>query len=295
MVPPDVGNPDGVHVVRGRVRLPDGRALATLEGGSGGPVVVFESGGGVCLPVWSPVQRLVAEHTRTLSYDRAGYGTSDDGPRPRTLPAIVADLRALLDAVSPDAPVVLVGASFGAVLLRALAAVAPERVAGLVFSDPTTSALVPPSMMPFVRTSFALIAGLSRIGAHGPLARAALGPGLAALPDGDDRDALLAATAEGRNWRAGSAEVREADPRMRVLPRLERAGLPAVPVTTVVGSRPDRGERRRRAAQVARTAAEMARHPRGRAVASPGSSHFVPWQEPDLLAREIVDLVRGLR
>ncbi|GAA3241686.1 alpha/beta hydrolase [Pseudonocardia petroleophila] len=282
-------------LVPGRARLPDGRALATLEGGAGGPLVVFESGAGICLPVWRPVQRIVAAHTRTLSYDRAGYGTSDDGPRPRTVPALVADLRGLLDAVSPGTPVVLAGVSFAAVLLRALAAVAPDRVAGMVLADPTTSALVPPSMMPFVRTSFALIAGLSRVGAHGPLARAALGPGLAALVPGDGRDGLLAAVAEGRNWRAGNAEVRDADPRMRVLPRLERAGLPDVPVTTVVGSRPDRGERRRRAAQVAFTAAEAARHPHGRAVASPGSSHFVPWQEPELLAREIVDLVHGLR
>ena len=106
---------------------------------------------------------------------------------------------------------------------------------------------------------------------------------------------LLRAAGEPRNWRAGYREIRDADPRMRVLPRLERAGLPDLPVTAVVGTRPDRGERRRREAHVALVRAEMGRHPRGRCVATPGSSHFVPWQEPELVADEVLRVVAQVR
>ena len=39
-------------------------------------MVVFEAGIGVCASVWVVVQALVAEETRTLAYDRPGFGAA---------------------------------------------------------------------------------------------------------------------------------------------------------------------------------------------------------------------------
>ena len=49
-----------------------------------------------------------------------------------------------------------------------------------------------------------------------------------------------------------------------------------------------------RPAHVGLTRREMAAHPRGRHVAS-GSSHYVPWQEPALVADEVLRVVVLLR
>jgi pimeloyl-ACP methyl ester carboxylesterase len=62
------------------------------------------------------VQRLVAEQTRTLAYDRAGLGGSDDDPNPRSLERMVADFAAVLDRIDATG-VVLVGTSLGGPIL----------------------------------------------------------------------------------------------------------------------------------------------------------------------------------
>src|SRR5256885_1550156 len=89
---------------------------------------------------WSSVRLssadAVAEFTRACSYDRAGYGFSDDGPRPRTSRACVEELRALLRAAKVPAPYVLVGHSFGSHNVRLYAAMHPDEVAGIVLVDP---------------------------------------------------------------------------------------------------------------------------------------------------------------
>src|SRR6185369_8303266 len=49
------------------------------------PSVILEAGAGDFSVDWSLVQPLVARSARVCSYDRAGAGWSDLGPRPRTL------------------------------------------------------------------------------------------------------------------------------------------------------------------------------------------------------------------
>src|SRR3954452_12650210 len=49
------------------------------------PAVILEAGAGDFSVDWSLVQPLVARFARVCSYDRAGSGWSDLGPRPRTL------------------------------------------------------------------------------------------------------------------------------------------------------------------------------------------------------------------
>lgn len=100
-----------------------------------GPAVVFENGpGGVALD-WSLVTPQVAEFATTITYDRAGLGWSEPGERPRDINTLVAELKQTLEAVGAPAPYVLVGHSYGGLIVRAFAYTYPEDVAGLVLID----------------------------------------------------------------------------------------------------------------------------------------------------------------
>ena len=115
------------------------RLEARLKG-AGNPTVVFETGftGGIAL-YWK-LQDRIAEHTRTLVYERAGLGRSDPGPQPRTAEQMARDLHALLAALDIRPPVVLVGHSAGGLFMRVFAHDYPGEVAAMVFIDPATEA-----------------------------------------------------------------------------------------------------------------------------------------------------------
>ena len=115
----------------------DGRSIRMLVAGSGDATVVFENGLGGPLENWGKVQPDVSRFARTVSYDRAGAGLSDDGPRPRDGRRIATELRLALRAAGVAPPYVLVGASLGGPYVRIFAGMYPDDVAGLVLVDPT--------------------------------------------------------------------------------------------------------------------------------------------------------------
>ena len=84
---------------------------------------------------WSLVQPEIAKFTNVCSYDRAGMGWSDVGPRPRTSRQIVKELHTLLGNAGIKKPYVLVGHSFGGANMLLYAHQYPEEVAGLVLVD----------------------------------------------------------------------------------------------------------------------------------------------------------------
>src|SRR5580658_3853907 len=63
------------------VKIDTGRRLNLYCLGSGSPTVVFDSGVTDDTSVWGLVQPVIAQATRTCSYDRAGVGFSDAGRR----------------------------------------------------------------------------------------------------------------------------------------------------------------------------------------------------------------------
>ena len=80
------------------------------------------------------------------------------------------------------------------------------------------------------------------------------------------------------------------------LSRLQSAGLPDVPVTTLVGELVHRREPPGlRAALQEAARAEMQAHPRGRFVLAANGGHFIPHQETDLVVEEILRVVRTVR
>ena len=114
-----------------------GHGLQLLVGGQGSPAVIFEGGFGAGIASWSTVQKDVAAFTQTVSYDRAGLGQSDPGPKPRSAKQIATELHAALQKSGIKPPYVMVGHSFGGIYVRVFADMYPTEVAGMVLIDPS--------------------------------------------------------------------------------------------------------------------------------------------------------------
>ena len=99
------------------------------------PIVILEAGAGDFSVDWSLVQPGVARFARVCSYDRAGSGWSELGPRPRTMHQIVYELHALLDKAGERPPYMLVAHSFGGLLVRLYQSRYPADVASVVLVD----------------------------------------------------------------------------------------------------------------------------------------------------------------
>jgi pimeloyl-ACP methyl ester carboxylesterase len=106
------------------------------RGAAGGPTVVFEAALGGSSISWTLVQDEVARFARACSYDRAGFGWSDAGPKPRTAGRIADELGVLLERSGEPPPYVIVGHSFGGLVARVFAGRYRDRTAGLVLVDP---------------------------------------------------------------------------------------------------------------------------------------------------------------
>ena len=117
------------------VDLGDGRRMYLDCRGSGSPTVLLEAGYLNWSPTWTLVQPEVAKLTRVCSYDRAGLGSSDPGPRPRVVTEVNADLERLLARAGVAPPFVLVGHSAGGMYQRLFTVAHREGVVGMVQID----------------------------------------------------------------------------------------------------------------------------------------------------------------
>ena len=113
-----------------------GHRLHAACRGTGSPLVLLESGIAASSLSWTVVQPRIASFTRVCAYDRAGLAWSETASTPRTFDRIVTELSRVLARVAPEDEYVLVGHSFGSHVICAYAARHPTRVRGLVLVDP---------------------------------------------------------------------------------------------------------------------------------------------------------------
>lgn len=122
-----------------RVELPGGAHLHIhSQGRTSAPAVIFEAGISGSSLSWSTVQPLVAGFAHAVSYDRAGLGWSTGSLTPRTVANMIAELDAALSAAQIAPPYVLVGHSFGCLLMQAFAHTHPTKAAAVILVDPVT-------------------------------------------------------------------------------------------------------------------------------------------------------------
>jgi pimeloyl-ACP methyl ester carboxylesterase len=155
-VAPGVASPTATSDFAGLVDIGDGRRLYLECAGQGGPTVVLEAGFRTRADLWSDdliqpeaprtmVFPGVAAFTRVCAYDRPGTATvtedvllpsrSDPVEMPRTAAESVHDLHTLLEAADVPGPYVLVGHSYGGMLMRLYASTYPDEVVGMVLVD----------------------------------------------------------------------------------------------------------------------------------------------------------------
>jgi pimeloyl-ACP methyl ester carboxylesterase len=103
--------------------------------GAGSPTVILDGGADAVSLQWFKVQPEVAKFTRVCSYDRAGFGWSDLAP---TIPYVDENARrlhTLLTNAGVPSPFVLVGQSYGGLIVRMFEHQYPEVVSGAVLVD----------------------------------------------------------------------------------------------------------------------------------------------------------------
>lgn len=127
---------DEIYAKAGQLVLAsDGAKLNFYCMGAGSPAVIFDAGDGDWSAVWAAVQPRVAQWTRACSYDRAGLGFSELGPKPRTVERLAQELHSALHKARIKGPYILVGHAFGGYAARAFADNYLSELAGMVLIE----------------------------------------------------------------------------------------------------------------------------------------------------------------
>src|SRR5690606_18357273 len=95
--------------------------------GGGNPTVLMEAGRSGCAKDRLLAQAEVTQVSRTCAYDRAGYGWSEEGPKPQDSQQEATALNSLLSRAGIDGEIVLVGDSLGGVFDQYYARTYPQQ------------------------------------------------------------------------------------------------------------------------------------------------------------------------
>ena len=178
--------------------------------GHGSPTILLEAGldpsGSYS---WRRVLPDIAVTTRVCAYDRAGILWSEPRPGPRDAHRIADELHALLAAASEPPPYVMVGHSFGGLLVRVFAHRFKGEVVGFVLVDsahpaglyrmPLGAISPEPAPLRLLASKFFAATGVSRLRAGPPKTP----------PQAYAHSSMLAAQGEGQAFRASCAQVAE--------------------------------------------------------------------------------------
>lgn len=97
--------------------------------------VVMEAGSGETGLSWGDIPDELSRDATVVTYDRAGYGWSEDPESERSGENVVNELHLALQNAGLPGPYVLVGHSLGGMYTRLFAMTYPDEVAGLVLVD----------------------------------------------------------------------------------------------------------------------------------------------------------------
>src|SRR6185503_9296032 len=226
-----------------------GHSLNLLVGGQGSPAVVFEGGFGTGIASWSTVQKEVAAFARTVSYDRAGLGQSDLGPKPRSAKQIASELHTALEKAGIKPPYVLVGHSLGGIFVRVFADMYPKEVVGMVLIDPSQE-----SFNEWIRKS---------------------------QPDRlKAAQAQMANASEGPRAEAAALDATDAQARLAKVP-------PGIPVTLLSATEDESMPADARRVWIEKHKEWIATVPGGKHIVVEKTAHFIQGQQPKLVIESI--------
>lgn len=277
------------------------------ETGNGPLPVILEAGIAATSLSWALVQREASKFTRVIAYDRAGLGWSDSIDTPRTPSRIARELHEMLRAAGIAPPFLLVGHSFGGLVVERFAIDFPGEVAGLVLVD----ALAPGEFAPLSAEKRAMLARgvhLSRRGAtlaRLGVVRACLtlvlngnrllpklaarissghgGQGLISRLTGEigklPRDTWPLIASHWANPKSFEGMARHLEHLPESCAEMAGARLPDIPVTVISAAANTRGP-------------GVQLPPSARLVTASRSRHWVQLDEPDLVVQAIRQMLR---
>ncbi len=156
--------------------LPTGVTHYDLSGDPAAPLVVLVHGFSVPYYIYDPtVPDLVTAGFSVLRYDLYGRGYSDRPESDYTLDLYIAQLTQLLDHLTIDKPIHIVGLSQGAPVAAAFANRNPDQVETLTLIDPLITRVQPADILPM---------GFSLIGEY--ITRVVLVPHILPASQADD-------------------------------------------------------------------------------------------------------------
>ena len=256
--------------------------------GHGSSTVLIEPGMGNDWVSWRHVSLKLAQTARVCVYDRAGYGWSDPGPKPRTAERIAGELHALLAKADIGGPFILVAHSFGAYVARIYANRFPESLGGVILVDPSSENATIASTVPIA--AFAQQAGLLSV--IPPLGwqqlkrlyegDSALPAGLKDLPPAYRHRAVIGSSLEQLRTERNefdSLSLTEAEVRSTRFPE----SLPLTVLTAMRGASPNHREVQRKIALLST---------QGKQLLAETSGHAIQLDQPELIVNAILELNR---
>jgi pimeloyl-ACP methyl ester carboxylesterase len=270
-----------------------GRKLHILCTGQGAPVVLFLNG----VPRFSLhfmfVQPEVAKTTRSCVYDRSGDAWSEAAPGDLSAAATLTELDAVVRHLSPNAPVILAGHSFGGLLARAYYAQHPNRVAAMVLIDSVTDS----PMVPIAGTKKPLTELTpDDIRALTPMLRQRSAPPPATRIE-PPFDRLPQSLQEAHLWASKQWADRNSDPvagipfQADLYRVIDKQSLRDLPLLVIARAKSAAGpepwlDRQQRLANLST---------KGRLVRAVGSGHDIQLDQPSTIVRGIQDMLADLR
>lgn len=106
--------------------------------GNGRHIVFLEAGGSAGMSDWEPVFNQIAEHATVIRYSRVGNGNSTAVRRHFTSRDYADYASELLAKLDIEQPVILVAHSYGGSVARDFAAAYPEQIKALLMLDPSS-------------------------------------------------------------------------------------------------------------------------------------------------------------
>lgn len=115
----------------------NGNHIQYEKKGMGQPFIIFVAGYGRPMATFDSVFDKISLFTTVIRYSRAGTGNGSYENVNKDFDSTVAELGLLVDSLHLSQPLVLIGHSYGGLIIRSYAKKHPEKIAGFLFDDAT--------------------------------------------------------------------------------------------------------------------------------------------------------------